>query len=130
MEYNTVTAILSYTDRGHDLLLTCRIGVAKQYHAYVEFKLRKISQLYRPVLMMTNSYRSQQLGLCYSTMWNILRKDLVVKPFKIQLVQELKPNVLSLNSIFDEWAFGKLAVDPLLHRKIVFNDGGHGSMGT
>ena len=30
--------------------------------------------------------RSQQLGLCYSTTWNILRKDLGVKPFKIQLV--------------------------------------------
>ena len=28
--------------------------------------------------------RSQQLGLCYSIMWQILRKDLAVKPFKIQ----------------------------------------------
>ena len=25
-------------------------------------------------------HRSQQLGLCYSTMWKILRKDLDVKP--------------------------------------------------
>ena len=33
--------------------------------------------------------RSQQLGLCYSTTWKILRKDLGGKPFKIQLVQEL-----------------------------------------
>ena len=35
--------------------------------------------------------RAQQLGLCYSTTWKILPKDLGVKPFKIQLVQELKP---------------------------------------
>ena len=35
--------------------------------------------------------RSQQPGLCYSTTWKILRKDLGVKLFKIQLEQELKP---------------------------------------
>ena len=35
--------------------------------------------------------RSQQLGLCYSTVWKILRNDLGVKPFKIQLLEELKP---------------------------------------
>ena len=29
------------------------------------------------------SNRSQQLGLCYSTTWKILRKDLGAKPFKI-----------------------------------------------
>ena len=38
--------------------------------------------------------RSQQLSLCYSTTWEILRKGLGVKPNKIQLVQELKPNDL------------------------------------
>ena len=38
--------------------------------------------------------RWQQLGLCYSTMWKILRKYLDVKPFKPQLVEELKPNDL------------------------------------
>ena len=38
--------------------------------------------------------RSQQLGLCFSATWKILRKDLCLKHFKIQLVQELKPNNL------------------------------------
>ncbi|CAH2000968.1 unnamed protein product [Acanthoscelides obtectus] len=38
--------------------------------------------------------RSQQLGICYSTTWKILRQDLDVKPYKIQLVQELKPHDL------------------------------------
>ena len=31
--------------------------------------------------------RSQQLGLFPSTLWKILRKDLGLKAFKIQLVQ-------------------------------------------
>ena len=35
--------------------------------------------------------RSQELGLCPSTTWKILRKDLGLHPYKIQLVQELKP---------------------------------------
>lgn len=52
--------------------------------------------------------RSQQLGLCYSTTWKILRKDLGVKPYKkpykIQLVQELKPHDLPQRLTFGEWA--------------------------
>ena len=52
----------------------------------------------------------------------ILRKDLGVKPFNIELVEELKPNVLPQRKIFGEWAPGKLAEDPLLYRKIVLSD--------
>ena len=50
--------------------------------------------------------RSQQFDRCYSTTCKILRKDLAGKPFKIQLV-------LPKSIIFVEWAFGKLAEDPL-----------------
>ena len=57
--------------------------------------------------------RSQQLDLCYSIKWKILRKDLGVKPFKMQLVQELN------------WALRKLTEDPLLYRKIVFSNEAH-----
>ena len=66
--------------------------------------------------------RSQQLGLCYSTSWQILRKDLsedLVKPLKIQQVQELKPNDLPQRRIFGEWALGKLAEDPLFSKNCV-----------
>jgi len=48
--------------------------------------------------------RSQQLGLCYSTTWEILRKDLGVKSYKIQLVQELKPHDLPQRLTFGKWA--------------------------
>ena len=69
--------------------------------------------------------RSQQLGLCYSTMWTILRKNSGVKPFKIQLALELKSNALPQRRIFGECALGKLAEDPILYRKIMFSDEAH-----
>ena len=71
------------------------------------------------------SGRSQQLGLCYSITWKILRKDLGVRPFQIQLLHELKPNDLPQGRIFGKWALGKLAEDPLFNRKIVFSDEVH-----
>ena len=52
----------------------------------------------------------------------ILRKDLGVNLFKIQLVQEWKPNKLPQRRIFVEWALGKLAEKPPFYRKIVFSD--------
>ena len=69
--------------------------------------------------------RSQHLGLYYSSTWKILQKGLGVKPFKIQLMQELKPNDLPQRRIFCKWALGKLAEDPLLCRKMVSNDEAH-----
>ena len=66
--------------------------------------------------------RSQQFGFCYSTTWNILRKDWGVKRFKIQLVQELKPNNLTQLRICGEWALGELTEDSVLYRKIVLSD--------
>ncbi|XP_054734645.1 uncharacterized protein LOC129242112 [Anastrepha obliqua] len=50
--------------------------------------------------------RSQQLGHCYSTTWRILRNDLGVKPFKKQLMQELKPNDLPQRRIYG-WLMGQ-----------------------
>ena len=35
--------------------------------------------------------RSQQLGLTQTTTWRILRKDLALDAYKIQLTQKLKP---------------------------------------
>ena len=81
------------------------ITLLDHQHAYVESELKQISQLYRPVLIMTINYRWSrlpQLGYCCSTTCQILRKDFGVKPFKIQLVQELKPNDLPQCRIFGE----------------------------
>ena len=37
------------------------------------------------------SRRSQELGLSYGTLWSILHLDLHLHPYKIQLMQQLKP---------------------------------------
>ncbi|QQP36291.1 Transposable element Tc3 transposase [Caligus rogercresseyi] len=56
--------------------------------------------------------RSQQLGLCYSTTWKILSVDLGLKAYKIQLLQELKPNDLPQRLMFGEWALEQLDENP------------------
>ena len=37
-------------------------------------------------------HRGQQLELCLSTLWKILRKDLSLRAYKIELVQDFKSN--------------------------------------
>lgn len=69
--------------------------------------------------------RSQELGLSYGTMWNILHTDLHFKAYKIQLTQELKPNDHLMRRNFAEWAFEKLKANPLFYRKIIFSDEAH-----
>lgn len=69
--------------------------------------------------------RSQSLGLSYGTLWRILKRDLGLKAYKIQLVQELKPADLRLRREFGQWALEQLAIDPYFYRKIVFSDEAH-----
>lgn len=56
--------------------------------------------------------RSQQLGLSYAITWPILRKDLGLQAYKIQLVQELKLTDFPKRFRFGRWALDKLAEDP------------------
>lgn len=69
--------------------------------------------------------RSQQLCLCPSTTWQILHKDLGLHPYKIQLVQEIKPEDHGMRRTFADWALDRLKKDPLFYRKIVFSDEAH-----
>lgn len=69
--------------------------------------------------------RSQEVGLCPSTIWKIMRKDLCLYPYKIQLVQELKPNDHSSRRDLAKWAQEKLKMDPLFYQKILFSDEAH-----
>ena len=62
----------------------------------------------RPVLIMTINYRF----IAVSSNWTFVtrqKKNFAkgFRPFKIQLVQELKPNYLPQRRIFGEWALGK-----------------------
>lgn len=70
-------------------------------------------------------HRSQQLGLSYGTTWRILRKDLGLKAYKIQLVQELKPVDLPRRCRFSLWSLQKIEDDPLFPTNILFSDEAH-----
>lgn len=48
------------------------------------------------------SIRPQQSELCPCYLWKILRGNLDLRAFKIQLVQILKPNDLHAGHMFDE----------------------------
>lgn len=69
--------------------------------------------------------RSQALGLSYGSLWRILKRDLGLKAYKIQLVQELKPFDLRLRFDFGLWALEQLQIDPFFYRKIIFSDEAH-----
>lgn len=70
-------------------------------------------------------HRAQQLAICYSTLRNILRKDLRLYPYKIQLVQELKRLDYRKRLDFVEWAQDKITRDPAFAGKIFFSDEAH-----
>ena len=78
---------------------------------------------------MTNSYRfvavRSNWAFLYSIACKILRKDFGVKPFKIQLLQELKMNNLPQPRIFGERDLVKLTEYPLIYQKIMSNDETH-----
>ena len=70
-------------------------------------------------------HRAQELDLCPSTVWKILRKDLGMRAYKIQLVQELKPNDHQARRRFVKWAQNEIAVVPDFHKRIFFSDEAH-----
>ena len=73
--------------------------------------------------------RSQQVGIPRTTLRRILHKDLGMFAYKIQLVQELKPNDLPQRLRFAEWALNELNDDPNFARKIIFSDEAHFHLG-
>ncbi|GFT65175.1 putative transposable element [Trichonephila clavipes] len=70
-------------------------------------------------------HRAQELDLCPSTLWKILRKNLGLRAYKIQLVQELNPNDHQARRRFVEWAQNEIAVVPDFHKRILFSDEAH-----
>ncbi|GFT93568.1 putative transposable element, partial [Trichonephila clavipes] len=61
----------------------------------------------------------------HSTLWKILRKNLGLRAYKIQLVQELKPNDHQAWRRFVEWALNEIAVVPDFHKRILFSHEAH-----
>lgn len=73
--------------------------------------------------------RSQQLDISETSLRRILHKDLGMAPYKVQLVQELKPRDHPMRFAFAEWADERLAEDPEFYQKIIFSDEAHFHLG-
>ncbi|CAK1602462.1 unnamed protein product [Parnassius mnemosyne] len=64
----------------------------RQRNVHTEGNIAGVARSVEEDAEMSIRRRSQLVGLCPSTTWKILRKDLGLRAYKIQLVQELKPN--------------------------------------
>ena len=69
--------------------------------------------------------RSQGVGLSATSTWRIMRKDLGLFPYKIQLAQELKPEDHESRRTFADWVLEQLETDPHFGEKIIFSDEAH-----
>jgi len=72
-----------------------------------------------------NRHRAQQLQLSPSTLWKILRKDLDLRTYKIQLVKELKPRTHTMRRDFGVWAENEIDLDADFYPKILFSEEAH-----
>jgi len=67
-------------------------------------------------------HRSQNLNISRTSLRRILNKDLGMKPYKVQLVQELKPHDHPMRFWFAQWAEQRLVEDEHFYRKNIFSD--------
>lgn len=75
---------------------------------------------------MSISRRSQQVGLSQTTTWRILRKDLALKAYKVQITQEIKPLDHLKRRAFINWVKEQ---PPNFSQKIIFSDEAHFEIG-
>ena len=73
--------------------------------------------------------RSQELGLPYGILWRILLLDLHLHPYKLQLMQQLKPAEQSQYRRYIEWVLEQQALDGNFSNKICFSDEAHFTLG-
>lgn len=97
----------------------------KQKNVRTEENIASVNESVRNNPKTSIRRRAQELGLCPSTTWKILRKDLGLRAYKIQLVQEIKPSDHKKRRDFADFAHEQLAADPEFYRKIWFSDEAH-----
>ena len=69
--------------------------------------------------------RSQAWGISVTSLWRILRNNLGPHPYKIKLMQELKPLDHQKRRMFVNWADQQLENGSYFYRKIVFSHKTH-----
>lgn len=70
-------------------------------------------------------HRAQELGLSKSSVHRILKIDLHLHPYKVQLRQELKITDHRIRRAFAGWALNQLDEDDQFFKKIIFSDEAH-----
>jgi len=70
-------------------------------------------------------HRSQNLNISRTSLRRILNKDLGMKPYKVQLLQELKPHDHPMRFRFAQWNEQRLVENEHFYRKIIFSDEAH-----
>ena len=74
--------------------------------------------------------RSQQFNISETSLRRILHKDLGMTPYKVQLVQELKPIDHPIRFRIAKWACDRLSEDDDFgKKKIIFSDEAHFDLG-
>ena len=77
--------------------------------------------------------RSQQLNISETLLRRVLQKDLGMTPYKVQLVQELKPFDHTMCFRFAKWVCDRLTEDADFgkkkKKKIIFSDEAHFELG-
>lgn len=104
----------------HDVAVPVRAKSAR-----TKENIEAVQQSVKEDSEMSIPRRSQALNISQTTTWRILLKDLGLHPYKIQLMQELKPADHALRRGFAAWALKKLTEDPFFYRKIIFTDEAH-----
>ena len=105
--------------------VTDKVVPVRQRNARSAANIAAVNQSVREDPNLSVSRRSQELGISQTSTWRILRLDLGLYPYKIQLTQELKPNDHSLRRNFADWVLEQLEVDANFGEKIIFSDEAH-----
>ena len=105
--------------------VTDTIVPVRQRNARSEANIAAVNESFHENPNLSVPRRSQELGISQTSTWRILRKDLGLHPYKIQLTQELKPNDHSLRRRFADWVLEQLEVDANFGKKIIFSDEAH-----
>jgi len=74
-------------------------------------------------------HRAQELDISRISLQRILIKDLRLRPYKIQLAQQLKPYDHPMRFRFAEWVQERFVKDDHFYQKIVFSDEPHFHLG-
>ena len=109
--------------------LLCMESRKIQFPARSSENIATVAESVSENLSTSTRCRSQELNIPRTTLRRILQKDLAMKPYKVELVQQLKsldhPSPLQ----FADWAEDRLTEDGQFYRKIIFSDEAHFHLG-